>query len=619
MNMPKRFVRFICSILTLYGYQVAFGQEKFFRDAAEEYQIDNSCSLNHCVAMADYDNDGFIDIFVGGASTSDPSVLYHNIGGARFEEAPIQLLIPTQTTGGASWGDFDNDGDPDLYFDYQKSAPNGLYQNTGGTFTNVAKALGVASTGFEWNIATSWVDFNNDGRLDIFIANHGQRNNLFVWQGAKFVDVAAQAGITDAKAFSTGFCWGDFDNDRDQDLFVVRTYETLKGKSYLYRNDNGQLTEMAEPLHVAGWDGSNTKRISGEHFGCAWGDYDNDGFLDLYVTSAQGWNNLFHNEKGSDFKDVALELHCADGDTAYQFADFSISCAWGDYDNDGDLDIFVPGEDENNATPKRGEDRLYRNDGPAGFTDVAKLYGMADLQTGYGCAWGDIDNDGDLDLYLAIAKSFDQVSGKGYDKLYINELGSRNSWIELNLIGTVSNKSAIGARIRCVTGELAQIREISGGSGYISQNMLRAHFGFGQRAVIDSIIIQWPSGTVDKYQNVSVNQILTMTEGSALSVKQNKNGPVCEYQLEQNYPNPFNPSTTIRYDLSRSMPVSMIIYNMRGEVVVSLVNNEFQTTGNHSLVWNGRDAAGQVVPAGIYLYQMRVGESMAVRKMAFMK
>ncbi len=606
-------------LLTVVFLQISFAQQVFFRDAAEEYQIDNACALNHCVAMADYDHDGFVDIFVGGASATDPSVLYHNVGGSRFEEVTIPLLTPTQTTGGASWGDFDNDGDPDLYFDYQKNAPNALYQNDGGTFTNVAKSLGVASTGFEWNLGTGWVDFNNDGRLDLFITNHGQRNNLFVWQGTKFVDVAAQVGINDTKAFSTGFCWGDFDNDNDQDVFVVRTYETLKGKSYLYRNDNGQLTEVAEQLHVAGWDSSNSKRRSGEHFGCAWGDYDNDGFLDLYVTGAQGWNNLYHNEKGLDFKDVAAKLNCADGDTANQHADFSISCAWGDYDNDGDIDIFVPGEDENNATPKRGEDRLYRNDGPAGFTEVAKLYGLADLQTGYGCAWGDIDNDGDLDLYLAIAKSFDQVSGKGYDKLYVNEQGNKNNWIELNLVGTVSNKSAIGARIRCVSGDLSQIREINGGSGYISQNMLRAHFGFGQRTMVDSIIIRWPSGTIDKYTNVAVNQILTLAEGAASAVKQIATGPVRDFRLYQNYPNPFNPGTTINYELSSATPVSIKLFNMRGEQIATLVDNELETAGCHSVFWNGKNSAGYAVSSGIYLYRLQIEGFQEIRKMALMK
>lgn len=617
--MQKCFALVIFGILNLFGDRVLLGQEKFFRDVAEEYQIDNSCSLNHAVAMADYDNDGYVDIFVSGASSNDPSVLYHNVGGTHFEESAIPLLTPTQTTGGASWGDYDNDGDTDLYFDYQKSAPNGLYQNDGGTFTNVAKALGVASTGFEWNLATGWVDYNGDGRLDLFITNHGQRNNLFVWQGTKFVDVAAQVGIADSKAFSTGFCWGDFDNDNDQDLFVVRTYETLKGKSYLYRNDGGQLTEVADSLHVAGWDGSNSKRLSGEHFGCAWGDYDNDGFLDLYVTGAQGWNNLYHNEKGLDFKDVATQLNCADGDTAYQFADFSISCAWGDYDNDGDLDIFVPGEDESNATPKRGEDRLYRNDGLAGFTEVAKLYDMADLQTGYGCAWGDIDNDGDLDLYLAIARSFDQVSGKGYDKLYLNELGNRNNWIELNLVGTMSNQSAIGVRIRCVSGDLSQIREISGGSGYISQNMLRAHFGFGQHTLIDSIIIRWPSGVIDRHLNVAVNQIMTMTEGSTSSAKQISGVSVCDHQLYQNYPNPFNPGTSIHYHLAEACQVSLTVYNMLGQAIAVLEDDVFRTRGNNTVLWDGRDRWGHEVPAGIYMYQMQAGAYRVVRKMALMK
>jgi enediyne biosynthesis protein E4 len=617
MRCTKIYYTFMFMVLSLLQVQLVFSQQKFFREAGEEYQLDNAGYFSHCVAMADYDNDGFIDIFVGGASP-DPSVLYHNVNGLRFEEVPIPLLSPPNTTGGASWGDYDNDGDPDLYFTYQKMAPNGLYKNNGGTFANVAVAMGVASTGFEHNLSTGWVDFNNDGKLDLFITNHGQRNNLFINQGTKFVDVAAQVGISDTKAFSTGFCWGDFDNDNDQDLYVVRTYETLKGKSYLYRNDNGQLVEVGVPYHVAGWDGSNTKRLAGEDFGCAWADYDNDGFLDLYVSCAQGWNKLYHNEKGMDFKNVAAELNCADGDTANQFADFSVSCAWGDYDNDGDLDIMVPGDD--NINPKRSEDRLYRNDGPAGFTEVAKLYGMADTQTGYGCTWGDIDNDGDLDLYLAIAMTNELkgVSGGGFDKLYVNELGNRNNWIEMNLVGTASNKSAIGARIRCVTDTLSQIREINSGSGYISQNMLRAHFGFGQRTKIDSIIVRWPSGLLDTYTNVGVNQILTMTEGSTTAVVESKIGRVQDYRLYQNYPNPFNPNTTIAYRLANDGNVKLFVYDITGRKVVSLVDNHLQA-GEYSVVWNGQDASGHSLPSGIYFYTLQADRFVQTHKMVFVQ
>ncbi|OPZ65159.1 MAG: ASPIC and UnbV [bacterium ADurb.Bin478] len=250
---------------------------------------------------------------------------------------------------------------------------------------------------------------------------------------------------------------------------------------------------------------------------------------------------------------------------------------------------------------------------------MAKLYDMADLQTGYGCAWGDIDNDGDLDLYLAIAKSFDQVSGKGYDKLYLNELGNRNNWIELNLVGTVSNKSAIGARIRCVSGDLSQIREISGGSGYISQNMLRAHFGFGQRTLIDSIVIRWPSGVIDRHLNVAVNQIMTMTEGSTSSAKQIANATVRDHRLYQNCPNPFNPCTTIHYDLAEACQVSLTVYNMLGQVIAVLEDDVFRTRGNNTILWDGRDQWGHDVPAGIYFCQLRAGAFREVRKMALMK
>jgi hypothetical protein len=599
--------------------QISLSQQKFFREAGEEFQLDNAGFFSHAVAMADYDNDGYIDIFVGNAF-DDPSVLYHNVNGIRFEEVPIPQLAPSGTAGGASWGDYDNDGDVDLYLALQKKSPHALYRNDGGgVFTNVAKTMGVASNNFEYSLHTGWVDFNNDGKLDLFTSNHGQRNNLFINQGNKFVDMASQLGISDAYAYSKGFTWGDFDNDGDQDVYVVRTFEGLKGKSYLFRNDNFQLVEVGAAYHVDGSDINMGNRVSGEHYGCAFGDYDNDGYLDIYASCVQGWNHLYHNEKGLDFKEVALALHCADGDTSNQTNDFSSSCAWGDYDNDGDLDIFVSGDDVHPT--KRSADRLYRNDGPAGFTEVGLGYGMGDTQEGYGCAWGDIDNDGDLDLYVAILGTTESkgASGGGFDKFWVNEMGNQNNWIEINLVGTTSNRSGIGARIRCVTDSVSQIREVTGCSGYVSQNMLRAHFGFAKRTHIDSIMIRWPSGIIDKYANMAVNQILTMTEGSTSSIRQIPTGPVHDYRLNQNYPNPFNPNTTISYELSKASPVSLRIYNMVGQEIIILVDNKFQRPGSHSVVWNGNDVTSRVMPSGIYFYRLQVGESVVARKMALLK
>lgn len=612
----KMLIAIVCFLLLP---QISFAQQKFFREAGEAYQLDNAGFFSHAVAMADYDNDGFIDIFVGNAF-DDPSMLYHNVNGTRFEEVPIPQLTPSGTAGGASWGDYDNDGDVDLYLALQKKSPHGLYRNDGGgVFTNVAKAMGVASNNFEYSLHTGWVDFNNDGKLDLFTSNHGQRNNLFINQGDKFVDMATQLGITDARAFSKGFTWGDFDNDGDQDVYVVRTFEGLKGKSYLFRNDHFNLVEVGAAYHVDGSDINMGNRISGEHYGTAFGDYDNDGYLDIYACAVQGWNHLYHNEKGVDFKEVALQLKCADGDTSHQTNDFSSSCAWGDYDNDGDLDIFVSGDDIHPT--KRSADRLFRNDGTAGFTEVGQEYGMGDTQEGYGCAWGDIDNDGDLDLYVAILGTTESkgASGGGFDKFWLNELGNQNNWIELNLVGTSSNRSGIGARIRCVTDTLSQIREVTGCSGYVSQNMLRAHLGFARRTIIDSIIIRWPSGITDKYAHVAVNQILTMTEGATSSVSQIPTGPVHEYRLLQNYPNPFNPSTTISYELSKASPVSLRIYTVSGQEVMTLVDNTYQRPGSHSVVWNGNDGLGRIAPSGVYFYRLQVGASVVVKKMALMK
>jgi hypothetical protein len=507
------------------------------------------------------------------------------------------------------WGDFNNDGKLDLYISFQRKAANNLFLNQGnGVFTDVAQAMGVRSRAIEYNLGTACADFNNDGKLDIFIANRGTRNNLFRNDGTTFVDVAAQVGIVDSILESIGCSWGDFDNDGDPDLYVVGTRSPAKRRSSFFRNDNGRLVELAELYHIAGSDVNVNKRISADNYSAAWGDYDNDGDLDLYVGSIKGWNHLYRNEGGRDFVDVAVRLNCADGDTAHQIPDFSSSCMWGDYDNDGDLDLFVCGE--GNDDVKMSTDRLYRNEGAAGFVELAGLYGMADQQEAVGSAWGDIDNDGDLDLYLTILGPTpigapSGLSGGGYDPFYVNELGNRNNWLEIHVVGTKSNRAGIGARIRCVSGSLSQIREIDGGSGYVSQNMLRAHFGFGQRTKVDSIIIRWPSGTVDVRTNVAVNQILTMTEGATTDVETFGNTSVDGYTLEQNYPNPFNPATTIWYHLKAKGYVRLVVFDMLGREVTTLVD-ERKEAGSYTTTFNTQHSTLGILSSGVYFYRLQV-------------
>jgi hypothetical protein len=438
-------------------------------------------------AWGDYDNDGDLDLFV--ANIGD-DFLYRNNGNlagqaGSFSKVPTGVVVQSGGRSfGASWGDYDNDGDLDLFV-ANSGEKSFLYQNNGnGEFTRITAGPTVNDVGS--SNAASWGDYDGDGHLDLFVANLGA-NFLYRNNGDKtFSKIITGAIVTDGGR-SLGGNWVDYDNDGDLDLFVANANGE---NNFLYRNNGkGEFARTTGPVVS---DGGNS-------FGGSWGDYDNDGDLDLFVAN-DGNNFLYRNNGEGSFTKITTGAIVQDGGQSF-------GSSWGDYDNDGDLDLFVA---------NIGDDFLYRNDfdpvrpGQVVFSKVTTDVIVRSGGRSYGSSWGDYDNDGDLDLFVANILNENNF-------LYQTYTGS-NHWIKMRLIGTVSNASAIGAKVRVKArikgAPVWQMREISGQTGYLGQNSLNVEFGLREAARLDSIRIEWPSGAVNTVANVETNRFLIIRENN---------------------------------------------------------------------------------------------------------
>jgi hypothetical protein len=481
----------------------------------------------------DYNNDGLLDLYVlsgrymeGVTKFSKPdgidatNHLYRNNGDGTFTDVTMQAGVPGKDFGmGATAGDYDNDGWEDLYItNYQSSI---LYHNNGdGTFTDVTAKAGVENPHF--GVGTAFFDYDRDGFLDLYVGNYikfdpnakmryftadafpgpldyeGDADRLFHNNGdGTFSDVSEKAGIANPLGRCMGMTVGDYDNDGWPDIYVAN--DTME--SYLYHNNHdGTFTNVAHEVNVAyGANGENTTSM-----GPIFGDYDNDGWQDLFVSDMR-YHRLFHNPGREQpyFLDTTVETGIAQLSGQY--------VAWGngffDFDNDGWKDIFVVNGGLHWMVPM--EDSLHRNSENGPFIDVSRQAGpyFQTKQIGRGACWADYDNDGYIDGFIV------NLGTKG-TLLHNNPPppASRNHWLTLKLIGTKSNRDGFGARIEAMAGDLHEVIEAVSQSGYLSQCDPRPHFGLGPRTEVDKLTIYWPSGTVQALDHVKADQFLTITE-----------------------------------------------------------------------------------------------------------
>jgi enediyne biosynthesis protein E4 len=503
-------------------------------------------SMSGGAGLFDCDGDGRLDIVLANGSTvdryrtgGDPMVvLYHQEADGSFKDATVAAGMTRRGWGmGVAVADADNDGRLDLYV--TGYGGNAFYRNLGDCrFVEEAEAAGLRLGGFSTGAAFG--DYDRDGHVDLFVARYvhvdmqnlprvgkdknclyrgipvqcgpwglqGEGDFLFRNRGdGRFEDVSKSAGVHDAEArYGMGVVWADYDNDDWPDLFVAND----AGENYLYHNErNGSFREQALAEGVA---------LSGDgvplgNMGVDAGDFDRDGRLDLVDTTFENQDAMLYQNQGAEgFVDVSRKAQVAVASSAF--------VKWGtsfvDFDNDGWRDLLiasghvVPQVDlSNEGYYYRQPLRLHLNRGDGTFADRTAPAGLGalPLASRRGAAFGDVNDDGAVDvLVLNVGEP---------PSLLLNRLHNGHHWIAFALTGTKSNRAAIGARLVARTGPLSQLAEVRGGTSYLSQNDLRAHFGLGRSARLDSLDVRWPSGRVDHWSDLEADRLHVLEEGKA--------------------------------------------------------------------------------------------------------
>jgi len=506
-------------------------------EGANDYIIEAN---GNGAAFFDYDNDGDMDVLVTNGSTlkhykegGDPVVaLYENVGGSFRDRTADVGLRKNGWAFGVCVADYDNDGHEDFYV--TAYGPNLLFHNKGdGTFEERATAAGVADT--RWSTGCAFGDYDRDGYVDLYVANYvafdgnasprdcvymgtlkvfcgpkglvGEADVLYHNNGdGTFTDVTVKAHVKEPNYYGFGVVFSDLDNDGWPDIYVAND----SVPNLLFKNNRDGTFQEVGLISGTALDLFGKPQAG---MGIAVGDYDGNGLFDIYVTNfADDTNTLYRNLGKMTFSDVTAESGAAIGSRPY--------VGWGtgfaDFDNDGWLDLFVanghvyPDADRLKETSRYLQPKeLYRNLGNGRFDEISRKV-PGDLSTpkpARGAAFGDYDNDGDIDVLV--------VNVNSRPSLYRNDGGNRKAWTGFRLIGSSSNRDAIGARVEIEAAGRTQIGEVRSGGSYLSHNDMRIHFGLGSAQRVDRVRIRWPDGKTETLSGMKTGQYVTIREGEA--------------------------------------------------------------------------------------------------------
>ena len=666
IKIYKKSIKTLTSIL--FFIIVIHTQAQQFTDVTVSAGLSSPNGMGFNVVWIDYNNDGLLDIF----GSSDISFFYCNNGDGTFTDVTNSTGLSDIIPNSIAVADYDKDGFQDLLIASNfYSTPVIVYKNVNGQYFEPVDSL------VNYAEEALWLDYNGDGLLDIFV---NKLSNVVLYKNKGnniFQDVTESMGLTNTKGVAASAT--DFNNDGFTDIYICSSSRN----SFFKNQGAGFYQDITNTAGVGNF--GNTVAVT-------WGDYNNDGYMDLYFANIQSNHNLLFKNNGDEtFTNFTYSAGVPDvGDAR--------SCSFIDYNNDTWLDLF----NTNHISPNK----LYKNNKDGTFTDVASESNISDPEDGFGISWGDYDKDGDLDVLIC-----------GHNSLTLNLLrndgGDLKNYIFLNLHGVYDNASGIGTRINLFTDGNCQIRDLCGVTGNNGQNALPAHFGLDTASIVDSIILRWQSGMIQKLYNITANQYLDITQQGNVppvvfhlltpqtdtlipnkvidfkwssSIDPDNNNPI-EYnlvmnsvnndtiitgitdttisldlsnwavsdsiiqwyviatdeetfrnswenwqfiyspetdiypqnkmlytsKLYDNYPNPFNSKTKIKYYISRDGKVELKIYNITGELIITLVN-EMKKSGHYEVIWNCKDKNNESVSSGIYFYILQTDNYYEMKK-----
>ncbi len=491
----------------------------------------------------DFDHDDFQDLLItNGKAGGENNMLYRNAHDGTFTLMADTICNDGRPSDGATCADYDNDGFIDTYITNWYGIDNLLYHNDGGaSYTQIDTGI-VPNDGGHSETA-AWGDMDGDGLLDLYVANSDGnfRNFLYHNLGAgAFEKVTGIVPVTDQFA-SRCVNWIDMDLDGDQDLFVANESGQ---RNQLYRNDGyPNFTKITTGAIVTSQFTSHSS---------SWADYDNDGDFDLLVANYNQVAQLFQNDGTGTFTAVSSPFG---GDLGCAF-----SSSFADYDNDADLDLVIT----NGFCQSYVHNFLYDNNGNGTFVRNMSEPVAIDSGSSYGCAWGDYDNDGFMDLAVANWRNETQPNS-----LYHNN-GNGNHWMQIKLEGTISNRSAIGTIVRCLAtingNPVSQMREVTAQSGYCSQNSLVVHFGLADATRIDNLEVTWPSGMAQVFGNLDVDQLYGLVEGGGIGVVGLAMPQTPKIGVRV-FPNPSDGTFTVAMQSVQGMELQLEVLDMLGRSV----------------------------------------------------